>query len=172
MKLPEFSYCPKCGGSLGYHTIKIQEPKRLQCQACQFIFFLDPKVAAGTIISHKGQILLLKRGIEPSYGKWVFPGGFVDRGEKLEDAAIRETQEECLITVAINRLLGVYSYAEYPVIIIVYVADLIRGEPAVGDETLEVKYFDPSHLPWDDLAFPSTNQALRDFLAQEEDSKI
>jgi mutator protein MutT len=167
VKSPEYAFCPKCGGVLDYQTIKIQEPKRLQCQSCQFIFFLDPKVAAGTIISHKGQILLLKRGIEQSYGKWVFTGGFVDRGETLEDAAIRETQEECLVTVAINRLLGVYSYPEHPVIIIVYVAELIRGEAVAGDETLEVRYFDPSHLPWDDLAFPSTVQALRDFLAQE-----
>ena len=95
----EYSFCPKCGGSLASKQLKSSEPTRLVCIRCEFIFFLDPKVAAGTLFTIKGKIPLLQRAIEPSYGKWVFPGGFVDRGEALQDAAIRETKEELQVDV-------------------------------------------------------------------------
>ena len=86
-----FRFCPKCGGTLSRQVLKPNEPKRLVCGSCSFIFYDDPKVAACTIPVIQGKILLLQRGIEPGYGKWVFPGGFLDRGERVEDAAIRET---------------------------------------------------------------------------------
>lgn len=160
-----YSFCPKCGGSLCRRSIKSSEPDRLVCRSCHFIFFLDPKVAVGTIIAHDGGIVLLKRAIEPAYGKWVFPGGFVDRGERLEDAAVRETREESCLDVRISRLLNIYSYTDHPVIIIVYVGEIIGGQASVGDETLEVGIFSAADLPWTELAFPSTSQALQDYLA-------
>ena len=82
---PIFRFCPKCGGSLGRQQLKTHEPERLVCTTCTFIFYDDPKVAACTVPIIDGKIVLLKRGIEPSYGKWVFPGGFLDRGERVED---------------------------------------------------------------------------------------
>jgi ADP-ribose pyrophosphatase len=127
-----YSFCPKCGGALCQQSIKSSEPDRLVCLSCQFILFLDPKVAVGTIIAHDGGIVLVKRAIQPAYGKWVFPGGFVDRGERAEEAAIRETREESCLDVRISRLLNVYSYADYPVIIIVYVGEIIGGQAAAG----------------------------------------
>jgi len=160
-----YSFCPKCGSSLCHRSIKSGEPDRLVCVSCQFILFLDPKVAVGTIIAHDGGIVLLKRAIEPAYGKWVFPGGFVDRGERVEEAAIRETREESCLHVKISRLLNVYSYADHPVIIIVYVGEIIGGQAAAGDETLEAGIFPPADLPWDELAFPSTAEALHEYLA-------
>ena len=161
----EYSFCPKCGGELGRRSLKPSEPKRLVCRSCGFVFFLDPKVAVGTIVPLDGRVLLLRRGIEPSYGKWVFPGGFVDRGERVEEAAIRETREESNLIVKLARLLNIYSYPDHPVIIIVYVGDVIGGHPSAGDETLEARTFEPEAIPWHDLAFPSTAQALRDYLA-------
>lgn len=162
----EYSFCPKCGGPLGRRSIKASEPDRLVCQSCRFVFFLDPKVAVGTIILLDGRLVLLKRGIEPAYGKWVFPGGFVDRGERVEEAAVRETREESRLEVRLTGLLNIYSYPQHPVIIIVYTAEVIRGIPSAGDETLEAGIFEPSAIPWADLAFPSTAQALRDYLAR------
>jgi mutator protein MutT len=164
-KRADYSFCPKCGGALGRRSIKASEPDRLVCHACGFVFFLDPKVAVGTIVSLEGRILLIRRAIEPAYGKWVFPGGFVDRGERVEEAAIRETREESNLEVRISRLLNIYSYPDHPVIIIVYVAEAIGGEASAGDETLEARTFEPDLIPWADLAFPSTAQALRDYLA-------
>ncbi|MGH7232244.1 MAG: NUDIX domain-containing protein, partial [Nitrospiraceae bacterium] len=162
----EYSFCPKCGGGLTGRRIKAAEPERLVCRTCGFVFFMDPKVAVGTIISLEGRVLLLRRGIEPAYGKWVFPGGFVDRGERVEDAAIRETREESQIDVRISRLLNIYSYPNHPVIIIVYVGEVVGGRPCAGDETLEALTFTPGEIPWDDLAFPSTAEALREYLTE------
>lgn len=118
-----------------------------------------------SFVSLEGQILLVKRAIEPAYGKWVFPGGFVDRGERVEEAAIRETREESNLLVRVARLLNIYSYPDHPVIVIVFVAEPVGGQVSAGDETLEARTFPPDTIPWSDLAFPSTAQALRDYLA-------
>jgi ADP-ribose pyrophosphatase YjhB (NUDIX family) len=162
----DYSFCPKCGGRLARRALKASEPERLVCQSCRFVFFLDPKVAVGTIASLEGKLVLLKRGIQPGYGKWVFPGGFVDRGERVEEAAVRETREESHLDVRLTGLLNIYSYPDHPVIIIVYTAEVIGGLLAAGDETLDAGVFEPSAIPWADLAFPSTAQALHDYLAR------
>ena len=167
-----YRYCPACGGALEGRTLKNGEPERLVCVRCGFVFYMDPKVAVGTIIAHDGGIVLVKRAIEPAYGKWVFPGGFVDRGERVEEAAIRETREESCLDVKISRLLNIYSYTDHPVIIIVYVGEIIGGQAAAGDETLEVGIFRPTDVPWGELAFPSTSQALHDYLATVQPRKI
>lgn len=163
-KNAEYSFCPKCGGGLRHRVIKVDEPKRLVCQVCGYVFFLDPKVAAGVIVSLDEGLLLVRRGIEPAYGKWVFPGGFVDRGETVEEAAVRETREESRLDVRISRLLNIYSYHNHPVIIIVYVGEVVGGQVAAGDETLEAQLFPHHAIPWDQLAFASTGQALREYL--------
>jgi len=164
---PHFRFCPKCGGSLNRQHLKAHEPPRLVCATCAFIFYDDPKIAACTIPIIDGKIVLLKRGIEPSYGKWVFPGGFLDRGERVEDAAIRETWEEANLKVEVEKLINVYSYPGYPVVVIVYLAKVIGGELQAMDETLEVRLFTPDEVPWEELAFPSTRDALTDLLQQE-----
>ncbi len=164
---PLFRFCPKCGGALNRQQLKMHEPERLVCAACTFIFYDDPKVAACTVPIIDGKIVLLKRGIEPSYGKWVFPGGFLDRGECVEDAAIRETWEEVNLKVEVTKLINVYSYPGYPVVVIVYLANVIGGELRAMDETLEVRMFAPRDVPWEDLAFPSTRDALTDMFQQE-----
>jgi len=161
----EFRFCPKCGGALVRRRIKATEPARRVCETCTFIFYDDPKVAACTIPVLDNKIVLLKRGIEPSYGKWVFPGGFLDSGERVEDAAIRETWEEVNLRVEVSRLLNVYSYPGYPVIVVVYLARVIGGQLQAMDETLEVQTFAPAEVPWDELAFPSTRDALTEYVA-------
>ncbi|WP_447972503.1 NUDIX hydrolase [Nitrospira sp. Kam-Ns4a] len=166
LRRPEYSFCPKCGGPLRRRVLKPAEPERLVCGACGFVFFLDPKVAVGAIVPIEGRILLVRRGIEPAYGKWVFPGGFVDRGEPLEAAAVRETREESNLDVRITRLLNIYSYPDHPVIIVVYVAEAVGGRTGPGDETLDAGLFAPEAIPWSELAFPSTERALRDFLRE------
>lgn len=162
----EYEFCPKCGGILGGKLLKEGEPERLVCEKCSFIFFLDPKATAGTIFTSGGKIVLLRRGIEPGYGKWVFPGGYVNQGEVVEDAAIRETKEEVNVDVKIIHLLNVYSYPNRPVIVIVYAAEVTGGTLGAGDESLEVKTFSAEEIPWDHLAFPSTKDALRDYIAR------
>jgi len=160
----EYRFCPRCGGGLEKRVIKASEPKRLVCQACSFIFYQDPKVVAGTVFTLNGEVVLLKRGVEPAMGKWVFPGGYVDRGESVRDAAIRETKEESSLDVKLGALLNVYSYPRSPNVIVVYAADVIGGELVAGDESVEAATFRTSQIPWDDLAFASTKDALRDYI--------
>jgi ADP-ribose pyrophosphatase YjhB (NUDIX family) len=159
-----FGFCPMCGTGLASRLIKAGEPERLVCRGCEFVFYLDPKVAAGVLFRLEDRIVLLRRGIEPQYGRWVFPGGFVDRGEHPEHAAIREAQEEAGVEVAIRGLVGVYHDPPgSPVILIVYHAELVSGIPAALDESLDVGLFLPDEIPWPDLAFPTTRLALSDF---------
>src|SRR5689334_3354291 len=106
----EYHFCPRCGGALEPRVLKEREPPRLVCTACSEVTYLDPKVAACTITLLEGGIVLLKRTIEPQVGKWVFPGGFVDRGEPVAAAAVRETLEEVNLRVALTGILDVYSF--------------------------------------------------------------
>lgn len=163
---PPFRFCPVCGAALEPRVLKITEPTRLVCTnaACGFVFYLDPKVAVGTVIRvANGDIVLVRRAIEPGYGKWVFPGGYVDRGEEITLAAVREAREESGLDVRLDHLINIYSYAGSTPIIVVYAATTIGGELAVDDEGLEARTFDEASIPWDNLAFRSTREALRDY---------
>jgi ADP-ribose pyrophosphatase YjhB (NUDIX family) len=164
MPHPEFKFCPVCGCPLAPRLLKPTEPERLVCTSCRFVLYLDPKVAVGTIIrTADGRIVLVKRAIDPGYGKWVFPGGYVDRGEEILGAALREAREECGLDVRIDGLVNIYSYPGATPIIIVYAATMLGGSLAVDDEGLEARVFEREEIPWDELAFPSTSDALRDY---------
>jgi ADP-ribose pyrophosphatase YjhB (NUDIX family) len=161
-----YRFCPRCGGGLERRLLKAAEPARLVCGACGFVFYLDPKIAVGTIIrAASDRLVLVRRAIDPGYGKWVFPGGYVDRGETLTAAAVREAREECGLEVRLDGLVNIYSYAGRTPVIVVYAATAIGGTLEVDDECLETAEFDRSSLPWGDLAFRSTQEGLRDFLA-------
>ncbi len=160
----DFRFCPRCGGALGLRALKDGEPQRLVCGACEFVFYLDPKVAACAICMLDGGIVLLRRAIEPGAGKWVFPGGFVDRGESVAAAAVRETMEEVNLKVSLTGILDVYSFTGSQVVVVVYAAEVVGGDLFACDECDEVKVFAPESLPWDDLAFESTRAALRDYV--------
>lgn len=159
-----YKFCPLCGGALEQKVIHPKEPPRLVCSRCQFVFYLDPKLAAIAIIPYQGGVVLARRAIAPGYGLWVAPGGFVDVGERVEDAVIREVREEVLLTIRIQRLLNVYSYVGRTTVIVAYVAEVVAGTPGAGDETLEAKVFPPEAIPWQEIAFASTHDALRDYL--------
>jgi len=162
----EFQFCPVCGGSLIQQILKAQEPPRLVCSQCDFVFYLDPKVVACSIVEIDDRIVLLKRAIDPQKGKWVLPGGYVDRGEEVTAAAIRETHEECGLRTRIARLLGVYSYPGRPAVVVVYVAEYESGQLTAGDETDEFGLYGKDKIPWPQLAFQSTVDALRDYEKQ------
>jgi mutator protein MutT len=153
-----------CAGDLAKRIVEAHDPReRLVCSRCGFIFYIDPKVAVGTIVRGDAGFLLLRRSIEPGYGKWTFPGGYVDRGETLEQAAIRETLEETGVTVKLGRLLKVYSYSHRSIIMCVYDAEAVGGSARVTPEALDVRWCSPSEIPWRELAFPSTRASFHDY---------
>jgi ADP-ribose pyrophosphatase YjhB (NUDIX family) len=169
----DFRFCPVCGASLESRSLRDGDPSRLVCTACEFVFYLDPKLAVGTIITdEQNRVVLVKRAIEPGYGKWVFPGGYVDRGEEVRAAAVREAREETGLEVRLDRLINVYSYAGRVPVIVVYSATVMSGCLGCDDEGLEARFFEPETIPWGDLAFRSTREALQEFLGLTRSSPL
>ena len=164
-----FRYCPVCGDEFESKVLREKEPPRLVCknQECKYVFYLDPKLVACVLVEKDEKIILLKRAMRPERGKWVMPGGYVDRGEKVEEAALRETKEECKIDIELKELFGVYSYPGYLEVVIVYLAEYKSGNLAAGDETTDIELIGIEDIPWDNLAFESTRDALKDYCAMK-----
>jgi ADP-ribose pyrophosphatase YjhB (NUDIX family) len=157
--LEDARFCPRCAAPAEIHF-----PRSLSCPTCGYQWFSNPSPVAGAIpVEPDGRIWLLRRGFAPAKGLWTFPGGFVDLGESVQEAARREAREEICIDLELRSLVGVYSRPEQRVVLIVYAAEPL-GVPQVSDEATEVVAFAPDELPWERLAFWSTAQALKDYL--------
>lgn len=154
-------YCMQCGAALVEKVPPGDDRSRLVCTSCGHITYINPKVVAGSLPIVDGKVLLLRRGIEPRLGMWTYPGGFLEMGETLEECAVREAQEELGILVGELRLLGVFSRRQVGVVTIVYLSELLEGEPHATSEALEAAYFGSDEIPWADLAFPTTVSALK-----------
>jgi ADP-ribose pyrophosphatase YjhB (NUDIX family) len=161
-RLERTRFCTHCGGPLEWSFVPDAKRECKVCSRCGHVHFFNPKVAAGTLTLVDGRIVLLRRGIEPGYGLWTYPGGFVDLGESAQEGAIRETAEECGLHVEITGPAGVYTSDARDIIIVVFHARVTGGELRAADESLEARLFGPSEIPWPDLAFPSTRQLLCD----------
>ena len=145
--------------------LKRGDPERLVCESCGFVLYLGPKLVAGAIVELDGGIVLIQRDIEPGYGKWTFPGGFVERGERAEAAAEREVLEESGLEIEVGEIVGLYTYDGQIPAIAVFAAEVTGGEPTPLDETMDIRSFPTEGLPWTEMAFPSTEQALKDYLS-------
>jgi ADP-ribose pyrophosphatase YjhB (NUDIX family) len=159
----EYRFCPRCGGRFEERVVKPGDPERLVCGSCGFVFYLGPKLVAGALFEVDGGVLLVRRAIEPGYGLWTFPGGFVERGETAEAAAEREVREECDVQIEAGEIVGLYSYEGQIPSVAVFDARVVGGKPAPLDETLDVRSFPREALPWSEMAFPSTKEALKDY---------
>ena len=157
-------FCMLCGAAMVMRVVKAGEPERHVCSACGNVHWLEPKVAAGVLIEYQGGLVMLQRDIDPGRGKWVFPGGFVDRGETLEDAAAREAREEAHIEVGDLKLMAAFSYTGHPVVLLTYTGRVISGTPTAGDEALACELWPLDKIRWDDLAFRSTQDAVRRYV--------
>lgn len=149
-----------CGQRLTTAVPEGDSRRRMVCLDCGFVHYLNPRPVAGTIPVRDGKILLGRRDIEPRRGFWVFPGGFMDVGESAEEAAKRETLEEMHLEVTNLELLGVYTRIEQGVVVIVYEAEAV-GDAEAGHETSEIAWFAAHEIPWEEIAFDTTEAALR-----------
>ena len=150
-------FCQQCGTKLAPGVAFGKT--RSVCPACAYVHFDDPKVAVGVVVEKDGGIVLGKRGHEPQIGRWSFPSGYVDAGEVLEEAAIREVQEETGLDIRIDRLIGAYSKPGDRIIFIAYAGTAVGGELVAGEECIDVAIFPPGALP--DLAFPHDEAIIR-----------
>ena len=157
--LEDVRFCPRCGADAD-----VRFPRSIVCPSCGYGAYYNPKPVACSIPADAGgRVLLMRRATEPSRGRWTMPGGFVDLGESVEDAAVRECREEMAVAIELGELVGVYSRAQDRIVVVVYSARAL-GEPRTTEEALEVRAFVPSEIPWKDLAFWSDERALRDYL--------
>ena len=134
--------------------------ERLICADCGFVLYDNPKIVAGALVLSGGQVLLCKRAIEPRVGFWTLPAGYLELGETPEAGAAREALEEAGAEIAIDALLGVYSVPRISQVQLIYRAALLKPDFAPGIESLAVRLFEWSQIPWDELAFPSVRWAL------------
>ena len=146
-------YCQRCGGTTSER--EADGRRRPVCEACGAVTYLDPKLAVAVVIGREGRVLLgLRASHTRNPGTWSFPAGFVERGEKVEDAAVREAREESGLDVRLGPLLGLFSEAGEEVVLVAYAAEPVdsTAEPLAGDDLLEVRWFALDDLP--PLAFP------------------
>jgi ADP-ribose pyrophosphatase YjhB (NUDIX family) len=159
--LEDARHCPRCGA-----PAEVRFPRSIHCRTCGYAAFFNPKpVACAIARDGHGRIILARRGFDPGRGRWSMPGGFVDLGETVEDAVRRELREELALEVELDGLVGVYSSATERVVLIVYAAVATGPAPSTSAEALEVRAFAADELPWEELAFDTDAQALRDLLA-------
>ena len=155
-------YCQQCGAPTVDRTHEGRS--RPVCTACGAVTYLDPKLAVAVLIERDGRVLLGQRGEgtrEP--GKWSFPAGFVERGERVEHAAAREAREETNLDVEIGDLIGLYSSEGETVVLAVYAATAAAGDPEAGDDLVEIGWFSVADLP--ELAFPRDRHIMEAWLS-------
>ena len=147
----DYTYCHRCGSRMV--RANVAGKSRPKCDDCGAVVFLDPKVAVVVVASLDDKILMVKRDIEPMFGKWAFPSGFVDRFEVVEEAAVREVEEETTVKVRLDEQpLGVYSRRGDQTIVVAYAATILSGDPTAADETQDARLFPADALP--QLVFP------------------
>jgi ADP-ribose pyrophosphatase YjhB (NUDIX family) len=157
-------FCSDCGARVVQRIPEGDNLPRYVCDACDAIHYQNPKLVVGCVPEHEGKIVLCRRAIEPRRGYWTVPAGFMENGETLQQAAAREAREEALIDVAIGSLLAVVHVLYAHQVHVFFRAQMRSANYGAGIESLEVELVRAQDIPWADIAFPSTEYALRRYL--------
>jgi len=155
-------YCADCGQPVALRIPKDDNRTRSICDACGAVHYVNPKIVVGCVPQKDGRILLCKRAIEPRYGYWTVPAGFMELGESTAEGAARETLEEAGAKVEIGHLFASVDVVDAGQVHLFFTAKLLGGYSA-GEESLEVRMFAKDEIPWDQLAFQSGRYALQKY---------
>jgi len=160
LALMYMNFCIICGHEttekipLGDHQI------RRVCVQCGNIHYENPKVICGALALWEDKVLLCRRAIEPRYGLWTLPAGYMELFETMEQGAARETREEAEAEIHIEQLYCMYNIPRIGQIYVLFKANLIHGTFGAGEESIECRLFDEHEIPWTELAFPSVERTL------------
>ena len=159
------NFCSRCGTQLEFGPIDGEDRERLACASCGHIAYVNPRLVVTVFpITEAGELVLIRRGIEPGKGWWAQPGGFLEVDETVHQAAIRETWEETGLLVAPGEIIGLYTRLEAAVVTIAFEARIVGGTAMPTREATEITAFAPEDIPWSGIAFSTTTWALRDWL--------
>jgi len=166
------NYCSNCGKLVVEKIPEGDTFSRHVCESCETIHYQNPKILAGCIAVRDDRLLLCRRAIEPRYGLWTLPAGFMENGESTEQAAARETKEEACADVDNLSLYGVFSIPHISQVYMMFRARLSNDDFGAGDESLEVGLFSENEIPWEDLAFPVVRISLERYFRDSKTSNF
>jgi ADP-ribose pyrophosphatase YjhB (NUDIX family) len=155
------NFCSQCGSPVTSRVPPGDDRARHVCDSCGTIFYSNPKIVAGCIPQWNEQLLLCRRAIEPRSGLWTLPAGFMENGESTDQAAARETLEEANARVEMGKLFAYLNIPALNQVYVIFLARLLDLDFSAGAESLEVRLFHEQEIPWEEIAFPSIERALR-----------
>jgi ADP-ribose pyrophosphatase YjhB (NUDIX family) len=169
MPLAPMNFCSKCGAKVALRVPPGDSLPRHVCDQCSTIHYRNPLMVIGTIPEWEDRILLCRRAIEPRYGLWTLPAGFMELGESTAQGALRETMEEARARVELGDLFSLLSVPHVDQVHLFYRARLLDQDFAAGEETLEVELFRETEIPWEAIAFRTTAMTLRHFFSDKKE---
>ncbi|HEY8555647.1 MAG TPA: NUDIX hydrolase [Burkholderiales bacterium] len=158
-------YCSKCGSPVDLRVPDGDHVARHVCGECGEIHYINPKVVVGCVPRWEDRVLLCRRAIEPRYGLWTLPAGFLEINETTIEGAVRETLEEASARVRIQQLYALFNLPHVNQVYVMFLADLVEPKFGPGPESLEVALYEERDIPWEQIAFPVVEQTLKLYFA-------
>jgi len=159
------NFCSHCGAPVRMRIPPGDSLARHVCDSCGTVHYQNPKLVIGAIPEWENRILLCRRAIEPRYGMWTLPAGFMENDETTSQAAVRETLEEARVRIEVGDLFTLINVPHINQVHLVYRARLLDLDFSAGEETLDVALFDERDIPWNEIAFRSIGMTLRHYFA-------
>ncbi|MBI4995460.1 MAG: NUDIX hydrolase [Rhodocyclales bacterium] len=157
------NFCSSCGSSVALRIPPGDSLPRHVCDACGAIHYRNPRLVVGALPVWEDKVLLCRRAIEPRRGLWTLPAGFMENGETVAEAALRETREEANANISLGEMFTLISVPHINQVHVVYRATLIDLDFSAGEETLEIRLFDEQDIPWDEIAFRTIALTLQHY---------
>lgn len=156
-------FCPQCAGDIEFRIVEQDDIPRYVCRSCGAIHYQNPKIVVGTLPLWNNKVLLCKRNIEPAYGLWTLPAGYMELNETVIEGAIRETLEETGATVTNLKPYALYDIVHIGQVYLMFLAELTAPNFHPTAESMEVQLFTVAAIPWNDLAFPVVRKTLEHY---------
>lgn len=158
-------FCSNCGNPVERKIPEGDDRERHVCGHCNTIHYQNPRIIAGCLPIHEDKVLLCKRAIEPRYGYWTLPAGFMENGETIQEGALRESWEEANATIQVDSLYTMFNLPHINQVYFFYRGSLANLEFGPGTESIDVQLFTEDAIPWDELAFPVIKKTLEHYFS-------